>query len=160
SAERIFTLLDTHPSITPPDAPARPAGVKGTIEFRNVWFAYKEDVWVLKDISFTVKEGERIPIVGATGSAKTTIINRLTRFYDVQRSEILIDGVNIKRFDLYALRRLFSVVLQDVFLFSGTVVSNIHLNDKDITPEKVRQAAQMVHVDRFINRLPNGYREE
>lgn len=160
SAERIFTLLDTRPSITSPARPARPTAIKGSIELRNVWFAYKGEDWVLKDVSFKVKEGERIAIVGATGSGKTTIISLLTRFYDVPRGEILIDGINIKQFDLYELRRLFSVVLQDVFLFSGTVESNISLNDKSITPERVRQAAQVVHVDRFINRLSKGYREE
>ena len=160
SAERIFVLLDTRPSVTSPAQPLPAPDAPAAIEFRNVWFAYKDETWVLRDVSFRVGEGERVALVGATGSGKTTIINLLTRFYDVARGEVLINGADLRRYDLQELRRLFGVVLQDVFLFSGTVEGNLSLNDPSVTPERVRQAARMVHVDRFIGRLPGGYGEE
>jgi ATP-binding cassette subfamily B protein len=160
SAERIFVLLDTQPGIVSPPRPLEMNGIKGGIEFKNVWFAYKDEDYVLKDVSFSVQPGERVAIVGATGSGKTTIISLLTRFYDVPRGEILIDGVNVKNFDLQRLRSLFSVVLQDVFLFSGTIESNLRLGSNGISSDRVQLAARTVHADKFIAKLPQGYQEE
>ena len=125
-----------------------------------MWFAYKEDDWVLKDVSFTVEPGQSIALVGHTGSGKTTITNLLMRFYDVRRGRILLDGVDLRDWDLEALRQNFAVVLQDVFLFSGTVESNIRLGRPDIDETRVHWAASEVHADRFIRRLPDGYKTE
>jgi ATP-binding cassette subfamily B protein len=122
-----------------------------------VWFAYDGTDYVLKDVSFEVRPGERIGVVGATGAGKSTIINLLLRFYDVTRGRILVDGVDIRELELEKLRRLFSLVLQDVYLFSGTMAENIRLGNAAITDEGVRQAAATVHADRFIDRLPLGY---
>jgi ATP-binding cassette, subfamily B, multidrug efflux pump len=125
-----------------------------------VWFAYKEDEWVLKDVSFTVEPGQSIALVGHTGAGKTTITNLLMRFYDVQRGRILLDGVDVRDWDLRSLRENFAVVLQDIFLFSGTVESNIRLGRADIPGDRVVWAASEVHADRFIRRLPDGYKTE
>ena len=126
---------------------------RGRIEFQNVWFAYKEEDWVLKDVSFKVEPGQSVALVGHTGSGKTTITNLLMRFYDVQKGRILLDGVDVRDWDLQSLRENFAVVLQDVFLFSGTVESNIRLGRKDISDERMQWAAREVHADRFIRRL-------
>ena len=155
SSERIFELLDTRPE--PGLGKAGPRKIRGEIEFSNVWFAYNDDDWVLKDVSFTVKPGERLAIVGATGSGKTTIINLLCRFYDIQRGRIRIDGVDIKEWDVEALRRRVGVVQQDVFLFSGDIGANIRLRNREIPMQKVEQAARDVNADRFISRLPGEY---
>ena len=155
SSERIFELLDTRPE--PGLGKEGPKKIRGEIEFSNVWFAYNDDDWVLKDVSFTVKPGERLAIVGATGSGKTTIINLLCRFYDIQRGRIRIDGVDIKEWDVEALRRRVGVVQQDVFLFSGDIGANIRLRNRDISEQKVEQAAKDVNADRFISRLPGEY---
>src|SRR4029077_2349456 len=129
-------------------------------EFESVWFAYKEDDWVLKDVSFTVSPGQSVALVGHTGSGKTTTTNLLMRFYDVQKGRILLDGVDIRDWELQSLRKNFAVVLQDVFLFSGSVESNIRLGRSDITEERVEWAAHEVHADRFIQRLRDGYQSE
>ena len=162
SSERIFKLLDEPVVIESPEKPIAPAAFTGHIVFDQVWFAYNtpehaEPEWVLRDLSFEVRPGERVGIVGATGSGKTTIINLLLRFYDVQRGRITIDGVDIRKLDLEKARALFSLVLQDVHLFSGTIADNIRLGQAAITDAAVRDAARAVHADRFIDQLPLKY---
>ncbi|QQS47370.1 MAG: ABC transporter ATP-binding protein [Acidobacteriota bacterium] len=157
ASERVFRLLDTPDGIQSPDTPRKPArDSMGRIEFRNVWFAYKNEDWVLKDISFTVEPGESVALVGHTGSGKTTITNLLMRFYDIQRGEILLDGVDIRQWNLTELRENFAVVLQDVFLFSGDITGNIRLGNL-ISDERVEWAAREVHADKFIDRLPERF---
>ena len=160
SSERIFKLLDEPVEVESPPKPARIDSPKGRIEFRDVWFAYKNEDWVLKDVSFIAEPGERVAFVGHTGAGKTTITNLLLRFYDVQRGQILLDGVDIRELDLQQLRSNFSIVLQDVFLFSGDIGSNIRLGNSSISDERVIQAAGEVHADNFIQRLPEGYHAE
>ena len=158
SSERIFTLLDTPVLLKNPKNPVSRSGqALGRIEFDRVWFAYAENDFVLRDVSFEVAPGERIAIVGATGAGKTTIINLLMRFYDVTRGRICLDGVDIRELDLRGLRRLFSLVLQDVHLFSGSIASNIRLGEQSISDAAVEQAAASVHADRFIAPLPGGF---
>jgi ATP-binding cassette subfamily B protein len=158
SSERIFKLLDEPVAIESPARPAhRPAPAAGHIVFDDVWFAYKDDDFVLKGISFEVRPGERVGIVGATGSGKTTLINLLLRFYDVNRGRITIDGIDIRELELADVRGLFSLVLQDVHLFSGTIADNIRLGNRAIDNERVHRAARAVHAEPFISRLPNGY---
>lgn len=160
SSERIFKLLDEPVTIQSPEQPAVVGRARGRIEFRDVWFAYKEDDWILKNVSFTVEPGERIAFVGHTGAGKTTITSLLLRFYDVQRGQILLDGVDVREMDLRELRANFSIVLQDVFLFSGDIASNIRLGNSAITDERLQQAAREVHADDFIQRLPEKYNTE
>lgn len=160
ASHRIFKTLDLPVTITSPAEPKRRGRARGHIEFRNVWFAYNEGEWVLKDVSFVVEPGQTVALVGHTGSGKTTITNLLMRFYDVQRGSILLDGVDVREWDLKHLRENFAVVLQDVFLFSGTVEGNIRLGREDITGERVAWAAREVHADHFIERLPEGYEAE
>jgi ATP-binding cassette subfamily B multidrug efflux pump len=158
SSERIFRLIDEPVVIQQPEAPvARPAPAAGHIVFDHVWFAYNGTDYVLRDVSFDVKPGQRIGIVGATGSGKTTLINLLLRFYDVTKGRITVDGVDIRELDLKDLRGLFSLVLQDVHLFSGTIAENIRLGHADIDDERLKRAAAAVHADAFIERLPDGY---
>jgi ATP-binding cassette subfamily B protein len=161
SSERIFKLLDTPPTILSPEPTAsttsRSAAAPGHIVFDRVWFAYNDDEYVLKDVSFEVRPGQRIGIVGATGAGKSTIINLLLRFYDVSRGRILIDGRDVRELPLLELRQLFSLVLQDVHLFTGTIADNIRLGNSGITDEQIASAAAAVHADRFIERLPAGY---
>jgi ABC-type multidrug transport system fused ATPase/permease subunit len=155
ASERIFTLLDTPVAIASPATPAVVAP-RGHVEFDHVWFAYKDDDFVLRDVSFTVRPGERVGIVGATGAGKTTIINLLMRYYDVTRGRVLVDGVDIRDWDVADLRRLFSLVLQDVHLFSGTIGGNVRLGQAGISDERVREAIRAVHADRFVDALPAG----
>ncbi len=156
ASERVFRLLDT-PATIVTSASALPLTSVQQIEFRKVWFAYNDEEWVLRDISFIVRAGERVAIVGHTGAGKTTITNLLLRFYEVRKGAILINGEDIKNFDLNDLRRLFAIVQQDFFLFSGTIEENISLGDPRISSEAVRSAATRVQADHFINRLPGGY---
>lgn len=160
ASHRIFKTLDLPVTITTPQEPKKSGRLQGHIEFQNVWFAYKPDEWVLKDVSFKVEPGQSIALVGHTGSGKTTITNLLMRFYDVQRGRILLDGVDLRDWDLRSLRENFAVVLQDVFLFSGTIESNIRLGREEISEERVLWAAREVHADPFINRLRDGYKSE
>lgn len=160
SSERIFKLLDNQTFIKNPENPVKLEKVDGKIEFKDVCFAYNEEDYVLKNISFTINPGETVAIVGHTGAGKTSLINILTRFYDINKGEILVDGVNIEKFDKKDLRKFISIVLQDVFLFSGNIESNINLNNENIPREKIIEAAKSVGADEFINKLPNNYLEE
>src|SRR6266516_1622866 len=160
ASHRLFKTLDLPIAITTSANPRQTGRAEGRIEFENVWFAYKDEDWVLQDVSFTVEPGQSVALVGHTGSGKTTITNLLMRFYDVQRGRILLDGVDVRDWDLQSLRENFAVVLQDVFLFSGTVESNIRLGRKDISAERVEWAATEVRADRFIRRLPDEYKSE
>ncbi|HJY29608.1 MAG TPA: ABC transporter ATP-binding protein [Pyrinomonadaceae bacterium] len=160
ASHRIFRTLDLPLAIVTPEKPLRTTRAQGRIEFQNVWFAYNDDDWVLKDVSFTVEPGQSIALVGHTGSGKTTITNLLMRFYDIQRGRILLDGVDLRDWDLKALRENFAVVLQEVFLFSGTIEGNIRLGREDIAEDRVRWAAHEVHADSFIRRLKGGYGAE
>lgn len=160
SSERIFKLLDDKTFVSNPDKPIILKNIKGEIEFKNVWFAYNPEEYVLKNVSFKVNPGETVAIVGATGTGKTSIINILTRFYDIQKGSITIDGIDIRQLDKRNLRKFISVVLQDVFLFSGTIKSNISLGSEEISDEQIIQAAKIVGAHEFISKLPNGYDEE
>ena len=160
ASHRIFLLLDRDVEITTPQKPKKTGKAIGDIEFQNVWFAYKEDDWVLKDISFKIKAGESVALVGHTGSGKTTVTNLLMRFYDVQQGKILVDGVDVRDWDLHDLRSNFAVVLQDVFLFSGSIENNIRLGNEAIRPERVEWAAKEVRADEFISRLDGKYASE
>ena len=160
AAEKIFSVIDTEPEIKDAEDAIELEGIEGNIEFRNVWFAYNDGEWILKNVSFSVKAGQTVALVGATGSGKTTILSLLCRNYDVQKGEILVDGINIKRVSRASLRRHFGQMLQDVFLFSGTVRSNIVLRDDSITDEQVKMACEYVNADKFISKLGQGLDEE
>jgi len=159
SSERIFKLLDNKTFVNNPEKPEPLTKLKGDIEFQKVWFAYNEDEYVLKDISFKINPGETVAIVGHTGAGKTSLINILTRFYDIEKGSILVDGHNIRTLDKKDLRKFISIVLQDVFLFSGTIKSNISMDNESIPEEKIREAAKLVGADKFIESLPNKYDE-
>src|SRR5579883_628718 len=160
ASERIFKLLDTQPVIVSPPCPKPfPEGPVG-VEFDHVWFAYQDEDWVLRDVTFRVEPGETIAIVGHTGAGKTTLINLLLRFYDVQRGAIRIGGIDVRDFDLIELRRHFGVVLQDPYLFTGTIESNIRLGTQTISVEEVRQAAERVNLLDFVDTLPEGFESE
>jgi ATP-binding cassette subfamily B protein len=157
AAERIFELLDTPVAIESPPAAVTPVAPRGRIAFEHVWFAYRGEDWVLRDVSFSVEPGEKIALVGPTGSGKTTIIKLLNRSYDVQRGRVLVDGIDVRAWDLAVLRRRIGVVLQDVFLFAGTVADNLTLGRPDVPVEAAVDAARTVHADAFVRRLPSGY---
>ncbi|WP_114777590.1 ABC transporter ATP-binding protein [Botryobacter ruber] len=159
STERLMRLLDSKEMITDTGTYA-PATIKGDVSFQNVWFAYKEEDWVLRDISFDVKAGETVAFVGATGAGKTSVINLLNRFYEINKGHILVDGHDLKEYDLAVLRHQIGVVLQDVFLFSGTIADNISLGNRSITEEQMWHAADLVGARRFIERLPGGLHYE
>ncbi|HYX31281.1 MAG TPA: ABC transporter ATP-binding protein, partial [Pyrinomonadaceae bacterium] len=160
ASHRIFKALDLPILITTPEKPLKRGRAEGRIEFENVWFAYNDEEWVLKDVSFTVRPGQSIALVGHTGSGKTTITNLLMRFYDVQKGRVLLDGVDVRDWDLQSLRENFAVVLQDIFLFTGSVESNIRLGREDISDERVHWAATEVRADDFIGGLPQQYKAE
>ena len=160
SSERIFDILDNQESLEDIKSGMPAPKLRGEIEFRKVWFAYNEEEWVLEDVSFHIRPGETAAFVGATGSGKSTIIGLMARFYDIQRGEILIDNIPIQEYNLKDLRRQIAVVLQDVFLFSGTVKSNIRLNNTDIKDEEILDAVEFVNADRFVSSLPGGLEEE
>ena len=155
ASERIFTLLDTRVAVVSPASPTR-AEWRGHVRFEHVWFAYDGDHYVLRDVSFEVRPGQRVGIVGATGAGKSTIINLLLRYYDVSRGRILVDGVDIRDIDLGDLRRRFSLVLQDVHVFSGTIGGNVRLGNPEIGEDQVRRALEAVHADRFVDAMPLG----
>ena len=157
SSERIFHLLDTQPKVLPPARPQRPSQIQGKIEFSHVWIGYDPETPILKDVSLKVEPGEKVAIVGPTGAGKSTLINLLCRFYDIQRGEIRIDGIPIQDLDLNLLRQSIAVVLQDVFLFRGTIGENIGLWGRPGQEDKVEGAARQVYAHSFIQSFPEGY---
>ena len=158
SAEKIFSVLDVKPEIVSPADPT-PVNILGEIEFRHVWFAYEEENYILKDVSFVIQPGEKAAFVGATGAGKSTILNLIGRYFDIQKGQILIDGIDIHEIDLDVLRGAIGQVQQDVFIFTGDIKSNISLNNEAISPDDVRRAAEIVNADPFIQKLPHGYNE-
>ncbi|TAH10132.1 MAG: ABC transporter ATP-binding protein [Runella slithyformis] len=156
STDRILKLLDSD-EFNANDGTLKPTNLEGNVDFKNVWFAYNEENYVLKNISFGVQQGQTIAFVGATGAGKSSIINLLSRFYEINQGQILIDNIDVNQYELGALRKNIGVVLQDVFLFSDTILNNITLGDDSIGRERVIAAAQLVGVHDFIERLPNGY---
>ena len=165
SSERLFRLLDELVEVEDPVESVPLERVRGEIEFRNVWFAYEDTDdgtpdWILKDVSFRIRPGESVAFVGHTGAGKSSIINLICRFHDPQRGQVLVDGVDVRRYAQRDLRRHIGLVLQDVFLFSGTIESNIRLGNAEISDEEVRRAAEFVNAHRFIDRLGRGYRTE
>lgn len=158
SAEKIFSVLDVKPEIVSPADPT-PVNILGEIEFRHVWFAYEEENYILKDVSFVIQPGEKAAFVGATGAGKSTILNLIGRYFDIQKGQILIDGIDIHEIDLDVLRGAIGQVQQDVFIFTGDIKSNISLNNEAISPDDVRRAAEIVNADPFIQKLPHGYDE-
>ncbi|MBP5207685.1 MAG: ABC transporter ATP-binding protein [Clostridia bacterium] len=160
SAEKIFTVLDIEPGVKDDPGAVDIGEVTGQIEFDHVWFAYKDENWVLKDVSFKVGAGQTVALVGPTGAGKTTILSLLCRNYDIQKGRILIDGVDIRKYTISSLRRQFGQMLQNVFLFSGTIRSNIVLRDETIDDESINEACRYVNADKFIDRLPDGLDHE
>ncbi len=160
AAEKIFTVLDKVPEVEDEPDAVELDTIEGKIEFQDVWFAYKPGQWVLKGVSFTVEPGQTVAFVGSTGSGKTTILSLICRNYDIQKGSILIDGIDIRKIKKDSLRRHFGQMLQDVFLFSGTIRSNILLRKEGVTDEQVWQACRYVNADHFINRLEKGLDEE
>ncbi len=160
SAEKIFTIMDMTPEVVDEPDAIELSEVRGDIEFKNVWFAYNEGEWVLRDVSFKIDAMQTVAFVGATGSGKTTILSLICRNYDIQKGEILIDGINIRKIKISSLRRHFGQMLQDVFLFSGTIRSNIVLRDESITDEEVRRACDYVNASHFIDKLTDGLDEQ
>lgn len=158
SAEKIFAILDEKPEIVNPEHP-REVKIKGRIEFKHVWFAYEKDDYILKDVSFTIEPGEKVAFVGATGAGKTSILNLIGRYFDIQKGEILIDGVDIREMDTDVLRDAIGQVQQDVFIFTGDIKGNISLGNEEISREEMERAAKIVNADSFIDKLPNGFDE-
>jgi ATP-binding cassette subfamily B protein len=159
SAEKIFTILDMKHEVVDDPGAIELETIRGEIEFRDVWFAYKPGEWVLKGVSFHVQPGQTVAFVGSTGSGKTTILSLICRNYDIQKGSILIDGIDIRKIKLSSLRRHFGQMLQDVFLFSGTIRSNIVLREEHFTDEQIMQACSYVNADSFVNKLENGLDE-
>jgi ATP-binding cassette subfamily B protein len=155
SSSRIFKLLESDDQI-PNEGKWKPDSIQGRIQFNGVWFAYNDEDWVLKNISFEVKPGETIALVGATGAGKSSIINLINRFYEINKGTITVDGKDIREFELGALRKHIGVVLQDVFLFSDTIYHNITLGNPDISREQVMKAAKLVGAKKFVEKLPGG----
>ncbi len=160
SAEKIFTILDEEPLVVNPENPVEMGEIKGRIEFDHVWFAYAGEDWVLRDVSFTIEPGQSVAFVGATGAGKSSILNLIGRYYDVQKGRITIDGVDIKEMSTDELRSAIGQVQQDVFVFTGDVKSNIRLKNEEITDEAVKEAARYVNADTFIEQLEHAYEEE
>jgi ABC-type multidrug transport system fused ATPase/permease subunit len=160
SAERTFELLDTPEDYSDPPTPLPVKRMRGEVEFRNMWFGYKKDDFVLKDISFSVREGESLAVVGATGVGKSSLVNALCKFYEISRGDILLDGVSISKMSKYDLRRQISLVQQDVFLFSGNILDNIRLGNTDLPSEYIESVAQSVNLHTFVDRLPGKYDQE
>ncbi|MEO8086547.1 MAG: ABC transporter ATP-binding protein [Bacteroidota bacterium] len=156
SSERVFKVLDTNDIIIN-EGSIVPEKIYGNVEFRNVWFAYNDENWVLKNASFKIDSGKSLALVGATGAGKSSVINLVNRFYEYNKGEILVDDINIRDYELHALRKNISVVLQDVFLFSDSILNNITLNDPAISREQVIESSKAVGAHRFIERLPGGY---
>jgi len=156
SSERIFKLLDTPVTLQSPEQPQHPAAMPGRIEFDHVWFAYREEDWILRDVSFVASPGESVAIVGHTGAGKTTMISLMLRFYDVQKGRILLDGVDVRNWDVQELRRRFGIVLQDPYLFSGTIAENIRMGDPRVTPAQVQAAERDANLEEFLATLPAG----
>lgn len=156
SAEKIFSVLDEKPQIVPPANPVN-VTIKGRIEFKHVWFAYEKDNYILKDVSFVIEPGQKVAFVGATGAGKSTILNLIGRYFDIQKGEILIDGVNISEIDTDVLRAAIGQVQQDVFIFTGDIKSNISLNNEEISLKEIKRAAEIVNADSFIQKMPEGY---
>ena len=159
SAEKIYKIFDIVPEVVDEPDAIELDHIEGNIEFKNVWFYYVENEWVLKDVSFKVNAGDTVAFVGSTGSGKTTILSLICRNYDIQKGEILIDGINIKKIKISSLRRHFGQMLQDVFLFSGTVKSNITLGLEDVSDDEIKEACHYVNADQFIDKLPEGLDE-
>ena len=159
SAEKIFTVFDTKPELVDEPDAMELDEIKGEIEFRNVWFSYVPDEWVLRDVSFKVEPNQTVAFVGSTGSGKSTILSLICRNYDIQKGQILIDGIDIKKIKISSLRRHFGQMLQDVFLFSGTIRSNIVLREESFSDEEILEACKYVNADSFINKLENGLDE-
>ncbi|MBR3840035.1 MAG: ABC transporter ATP-binding protein [Erysipelotrichales bacterium] len=160
SAEKIFTVLDEENPIEQKEDAIVLKNVEGRIEFKNVWFAYEDDNYVLKDVSFTIEPGQTVAFVGATGAGKSSILNLIGRYYDIQKGQILVDGIDIKDLNIHSLRRAIGQVQQDVFVFTGNMYSNIRLRKEDISDVQVMEAAKFVNANYFIERLPNQYNEE
>ena len=158
SAEKIFAVLDEEPEIVNPENPVE-VNINGRIEFKDVWFAYEKDNWILKNVSFVIEPGQKVAFVGATGAGKSTILNLIGRYFDIQSGEILIDGVNILDIDTDVLRRAIGQVQQDVFIFTGDIKSNISLNNENISLEEIKRASEIVNADSFIQKLPQKYDE-
>lgn len=159
AGEKIFSLLDEEPMIRQPENPKVLPEVKGRIVFDHVWFSYDNEEWVLRDVSFTIEPGQTVAFVGATGAGKSSILNLIGRYYDVQKGSITIDGVDIRELDTDSIRKAVGQVQQDVFLFTGDIRSNIRLKNDDITDEAVEEAARFVNADGFIRNLEHGYEE-
>ena len=159
SAEKIFTLLDEEPLIRDAQEPVRLPEVRGRIEFDHVWFAYDNEHYILKDVTFTIEPGQKVAFVGATGAGKSSILNLIGRYYDIQKGAIRIDGVDISMLSREQIRRAIGQVQQDVFIFTGDIKSNIRLRDESISDEVIREAARNTNASRFIERLPHGYDE-
>ena len=160
SSEKIFTILDMEPEVVDEEDAIELESIKGDIEFKDVWFAYNEGEWILKGVSFKIHAKQTVALVGSTGSGKTTILSLLVRNYDIQKGQILVDGIDIRKIKIASLRKHFGQMLQDVFIFSGTIRSNIVLREENITDEEIKQACEYVNANHFINKLEKGLDEE